>query len=87
MPIELGRYTAWIQTGAWLIGSVGIFFGIFTAFWPARSIALYQWIMAQINWRVEPIDKGREVRTTRLLGTLLILLSAGLLAALGIRKI
>ena len=40
-----------------------------------RSIALYQWIMARLNWRVSPIDEVREVRNTRLLGGLLIFLS------------
>lgn len=87
MLIDLGPYTAWIEKGAWFIGGVGFLFGIFTTFWPKRSIALYEWLMAQINWWVEPIDETREVRTTHLLGILLILLSLALLAALGLRKI
>ena len=87
MFVDLGPYTAWVGRGAWLIGGAGFLFGIFTAFWPKRSIALYEWLMAQINWRVEPIDEPREVRTTCLLGILLILLSLALLAALGLKKI
>lgn len=59
-----------------LLGIAGLAFllGVFSAFWPARSIALYQWIMARFNWKVEPIDAPRELRNTRLLGTCLIFL-------------
>ena len=32
--------------------------------------------MSWFNWRVSPIDEPRELRTTRVLGVLLILLSA-----------
>ncbi len=49
--------------------------GMFSAVWPQRSIALYQWIMARYNWKVVPIDAAREVRNTRLLGLLLTGLS------------
>ena len=87
MFVDLGPYTAWVGRGAWLIGGAGFLFGIFTAFWPKRSIALYERLMAQINWRVEPIDKAREVRTTRLLGIFLILLSLALITALAVRQI
>lgn len=72
---------------AGLVGVASLIFGIFTAFRPRRSIALYQWLMAQINWRVSPIDEPREVRTTRLLGILLIVLSLSLLNAFRTRPI
>jgi len=51
-------------------------FGIWSAATPARSMALYQAIMRRCNWRVEPIDAARELRTTRLLGVGIALLSA-----------
>ena len=57
--------------------ALGIFgFGAFSAAAPQRSIAFYQRLMAWLNWRVSPIDEPRELRTTRVLGVLLILLSA-----------
>lgn len=49
-------------------------FGAWSAIRPARSIALYQLIMRVFNWRVEPIDQPRELRTTRCLGIMLVLL-------------
>ena len=46
-------------------------FGAWSAAKPARSIALYQAIMRRFNWRVEPIDRPRELLTTRWLGVVL----------------
>ena len=46
-------------------------FGAWSAAKPAASIALYQAIMRCFNWRVEPIDMPRELRTTRWLGAAL----------------
>jgi hypothetical protein len=70
--------TPFWQAAGW-VGGASLVFGIFTALWPRRSIALYEWLMARINWRVSPIDEAREVRTTQLLGILLIILSLALL--------
>lgn len=78
MSFEFLLPLAWIEWGAGLVGIVSLFFGTFTAVWPRRSIGLYQWLMAQINWRVSPIDEAREVRTTRYLGIWLILLGTAL---------
>jgi hypothetical protein len=52
-----------------------LLFGLWSAARPERSIALYQAIMRAFNWRVEPIDRPREVRTTRWLGLALAGLS------------
>lgn len=57
------------------IGVLGFVLGILSVVWPKRSIALYQWIMGCINWKVAPIDKSREVRNTRVLGAILSALS------------
>ena len=43
-------------------------FGAWSALKPEHSIALYQAIMRAFNWRVEPIDRERELVTTRKLG-------------------
>ena len=81
MSFEFEIPLAWIRWGTGLVGGANLLFGIFTALWPRRSIALYEWLMAQINWQVSPIDEPREVRTTRILGIFLILLSSALGAA------
>lgn len=53
--------------------------GVLSAFLPGKSIALYQGIMEKFNWRVAPIDEAKEVRNTRLLGTVLAVISLVLL--------
>ena len=47
-------------------------FGAWSAMRPDRSMALYQAIMRAFNWRVEPIDRSRELITTRWLGITLV---------------
>lgn len=68
-----------IVMGCWWaakpVGVATLLFGAFSAVAPRRSIALYQWLMARLNWRVSPLDEPREVRTTVLFGVLLVLLS------------
>lgn len=57
------------------ISCLGFALGLLSAVRPERSIALYQWIMERINWKVIPIDMSREVRNTRIEGLVLIALS------------
>jgi len=47
---------------------ITLVFGLWSASRPDRSIAFYQTIMRAFNWRVEPIDRERELETTRKLG-------------------
>ena len=79
-PIE--TVVSWCICGGKALGLVAIGFGVFSALAPQRSIALYQWIMARFNWRVAPIDERREIRTTRILGVLLVMLGGVILALL-----
>jgi len=58
-----------------LLSLVIFCFGAYSAALPHESIALYQRLMARFNWDVSPIDARRELRTTRVLGLLLMLLS------------
>ncbi len=71
--VEIPIRWFWCAT-KWL-GLATLLFGAFSVWAPQRSIALYQWIMARLNWRVSPIDERRELRNTKWLGMLLVLLS------------
>ena len=87
MRNDLDAWLSWFWRKATLLGVVIFLFGWFSALAPKRSIALYQWIMARFNWRVSPIDERREIRTTSLLGALLVLLSLALLWLLLLKRI
>ena len=63
-----------------VIGILGLGLGVLSAFWPRRSMGLYQWIMERFNWKVTPIDEAREVKSTARCGVGLLLLSLVLLA-------
>ena len=58
----------WNVVGLKGFAAVTLLFGVWSAARPERSIALYQAIMRACNWRVEPIDRPRELLTTRWLG-------------------
>lgn len=72
MSFELEVPLAWMRIFSSIVGTAGLIFGLFSAFWPRRSIAFYEWLMARINWQVRPIDEAREIQNTRRLGWLLI---------------
>lgn len=61
----------WMLVGLRGIAAVTLLFGAWSAVNPGQSIALYQAIMRVCNWRVEPIDRPRELLTTRWLGAAL----------------
>jgi hypothetical protein len=64
-----------VRLGLGGIAAVTLLFGLWNVARPDRSIALYQAIMRCFNWRVEPIDRDRELRTTRGLGAALAVCS------------
>lgn len=64
----------WFWSGMTVMGVLALVVGALSVASPDRSITLYQWIMARLNWRVTPIDEARELRTTRLLGAVLLML-------------
>ena len=66
----------WIVVSLKGIAAVTLLFGVWSAAKPGESIALYQAIMRLFNWRVEPIDRPRELLTTRWLGAALVIFSA-----------
>ncbi|MBI4342654.1 MAG: hypothetical protein HY599_04750 [Candidatus Omnitrophica bacterium] len=65
-------WAMWLWRVLVAVAAAAMVLGSLSAAAPARSIALYQRIMTWCNWRVEPIDPAHELRTTRLLGWLLI---------------
>jgi len=65
------RVIVWLVTGLRASAALTLFFGMWSALRPERSIELYQAIMRAFNWRVEPIDHRRELITTRCLGVVL----------------
>ncbi len=65
----------WLWRSLLILAIGTLWFGAFSTLMPAKSIALYQTIMARFNWRVVPIDEARERRATQVLGALLVLLS------------
>lgn len=79
MDEPVSSWMLWWVYGINMLGLAGVGLGILSAAAPQRSIALYQWLMAWCNWRVSPIDERRELRNTRWLGIVLILLSLGAL--------
>lgn len=76
LPVE------WIKAVLSSVAVFGILLGILSAASPKRSIELYQKMMQKFNWRVEPIHYERELRNTRVLGTLMLLTSVGIVIAL-----
>lgn len=71
-------FQRWFRIVLVLIALAGISVGALSAVSPERSIGLYQWIMKWFNWRVEPIDFKKEIRNTRVLGILMVILSAAI---------
>lgn len=65
----------WIKWGLYGVGMLGTAIGLLSFFSPRNSIKLYQTIMTWFNWRVEPIHWDREIRNTRWLGFLMVILS------------
>ncbi|MBI4358234.1 MAG: hypothetical protein HY584_02950 [Candidatus Omnitrophica bacterium] len=76
VPIE------WVQAALISVASCGIGLGVLSIALPKRSIQLYQWMMKNFNWRVEPIHYERELRNTRVLGFWLFVMSVLMLVAL-----
>ena len=61
----------WVVASLKGVAAMTLLFGAWSAMKPVQSIALYQAIMRACNWRVEPIDRPRELLTTRWLGAAL----------------
>lgn len=75
MSVDIDSLLVWGRRSFVLIGWLAFLLGAFSLIAPGRSIALYQWIMERLNWRVSPINEKREMINTRLLGFGLVVLS------------
>ncbi|MGE5279181.1 MAG: hypothetical protein ACM3L6_00345 [Deltaproteobacteria bacterium] len=49
---------------------------------PRRVIAFQQAFYLRINWRMEPVSMAREIRNTRVMGAVLVVLGLAALAVL-----
>jgi hypothetical protein len=58
-----------------LLSLLGVVVGLFFVFKPATCIEMQKRFYARINWRMEPISLEKEIRNTRVMGWLLMVLS------------
>jgi len=56
----------------------GLGFGLFMLLDPGSAIEAQRRFYSKINWKIEPISMGREMRNTRIMG---LLITVSLLAA------
>jgi hypothetical protein len=57
-----------------VISFVGLFIGAFLILKPQLAIEIQKRFYALINWKIEPISMSCELRNTKIMGWLLILL-------------
>lgn len=55
---------------------MGSLIGIFFIIKPAFAIEIQRRFYARINWKIEPISMPKEIRNTRIMGGVLVVLSA-----------
>lgn len=65
-----------------IIGIFSLLFGLILMLKPSDCIKMQQDFYAQINWKIEPIDYNKEVKNTRIMGSIDIILGLGLLIIL-----
>lgn len=68
------------KTFAIVIAVVSFSFGVIALRRPDSVIKFQQKFCERINWKIEPISWDLEIRNTKNFGSILILLSAGILA-------
>lgn len=64
----------------------GLFTGVFLISKPILAIKTQQRFYAKINWKMEPISMEKEIRHTRIMGWLLIVLLVAILFAAFFQK-
>lgn len=62
-----------------LFSLLGLGIGFFLVKKPNLAIEIQKKFYAQINWRMEPISLQKELRNTRIMGFILIILLLGVL--------
>ncbi len=61
--------------------------GIFLIFKPASAIEIQRKFYALINWRIEPISMPKEIRSTRIMGLLLIIIMIAIFVLIFTNKV
>jgi len=54
---------------------ISFFTGLFVYFNPLKTINIQKKFYELINWRIEPISVSKEIRNTRIMGAMLVLLA------------
>ncbi|MFC1753445.1 hypothetical protein ACFL96_08640 [Thermoproteota archaeon] len=52
--------------------------GLLCSINPAKTIKMQQGFYEKINWRIEPIDLEKEIRNTRTMGFISLIIAVGL---------
>lgn len=58
-----------------LISLVSIMAGLFVFLKPAMTIEIQRRFYEKINWRIEPISMPKEIRNTKIMGGLLVVVA------------
>lgn len=65
-----------------LFACLGIAIGFFFVLKPQSAIEIQKKFYAKINWRMEPISLAKELRNTRIMGGLIIVMLIAMLVYL-----
>jgi hypothetical protein len=65
-----------------LFACVGIAIGFFFMLKPQLAIEIQKRFYAKINWRMEPISMSKEIRNTRIMGGLIVVILVAMLVYL-----
>ncbi|RJO64934.1 MAG: hypothetical protein C4540_02680 [Candidatus Omnitrophota bacterium] len=65
-----------------VVAVLGLLLGVFVFLHPASTIEIQRKFYLKINWKIEPVSMPKEIRNTKVMGLLLILVSFSLLVYL-----
>jgi hypothetical protein len=70
-----------------LISAASIIIGLFIFFKPDLTIEIQKKFYEKINWRIEPISMQKEIRNTKIMGILLVVVAVVTITRLYLRGI
>ncbi|MCX7661756.1 MAG: hypothetical protein N2Z79_03630 [Candidatus Omnitrophica bacterium] len=63
-----------IKIALGLFWIISLCIGLFLFFKPSSAIKFQQNFYIKINWRIEPVSYSKEIRNTRIMGAIILLL-------------